>query len=128
MRMSNACIECAMADCDISAADQHTQQGTQRNRLRTLMRSTMDDVLRLSSSRSRCPKRRSRAQKKSHLRLILPSRLRQRFDDTEFLYRLYISADQKNWYPMYNLHVHNKNLKRGLSDKLEMEKHLPNIL
>ena len=82
--MSNACIECAMADCDISAADQHTQQGTQRNRLRTLMRSTMDDVLRLSSSRSRCPKRRSRAQKKSHLRLILPSRLRQRFDDTEF--------------------------------------------
>jgi hypothetical protein len=44
------------------------------------------------------------------------------------LYRLYISADQKNWYPMYNLHVHNKNLKRGLSDKLEMEKHLPNIL
>ena len=25
-------------------------------------------------------------------------------------------------------HVHNKNLKRGMSDREEMEKHLPNIL
>jgi hypothetical protein len=44
------------------------------------------------------------------------------------LWRLNISADNKNWYPLYNIHVHNKNLKRGISDRKEMEKHLPNIL
>jgi len=38
------------------------------------------------------------------------------------------SIDKENWYQVCNLHVHNKNLKRGMSDIEEMEKHLPNIL
>jgi hypothetical protein len=47
-------------------------------------------------------------------------------DDNKW--RIYISADNKNWYPMYNIHVHNKNLKRGLSDREKMEYHLSNIV
>ena len=34
----------------------------------------------------------------------------------------------EEWYPIYNLHIHNKNLKRWMSDIPEMTKHLPNIL
>jgi hypothetical protein len=34
----------------------------------------------------------------------------------------------EHWFPIYNIHVHNKNLKRWLSDIPEMTKHLPNIL
>lgn len=44
------------------------------------------------------------------------------------LQRLYISIDKEKWYPLTNLHIHNKNLKRWMSDLPEMTKHLPNIL
>jgi hypothetical protein len=44
------------------------------------------------------------------------------------LQRLYMSTDKEKWYALTNLHIHNKNLKRWLSDIPEMTKHLPNIL
>jgi hypothetical protein len=44
------------------------------------------------------------------------------------LQRLNISIDGEEWFPIYNLHIHNKNLKRWMSDIPEMTKHLPNIL
>jgi hypothetical protein len=44
------------------------------------------------------------------------------------LQRLYMSLDKETWYPIYNIHVHNKDLTRGLSDIPEMTKHLPNIM
>lgn len=44
------------------------------------------------------------------------------------LQRLYISIDKDKWYPLTNLHIHNKDLKRWMSDIPEMTKHLPNIL
>ncbi len=43
------------------------------------------------------------------------------------LQRLTMSVNEDEWYPVYNLHIHNKNLKRWLSDIPEMTKHLPNI-
>jgi hypothetical protein len=39
-----------------------------------------------------------------------------------------MSLDKETWYPIYNIHVHNKDLTRGLSDIPEMTKHLPNIM
>ena len=42
--------------------------------------------------------------------------------------RLYTSLDKEHWFPIYNIHVHNKDLTRSLSDISEMTKHLPNIL
>jgi hypothetical protein len=44
------------------------------------------------------------------------------------LQRLNMSVDKENWYPVTNIHVHNKSLERGLSDLPEMTKHLPNII
>lgn len=43
------------------------------------------------------------------------------------LQRLNMNVNEE-WYPIYNLHIHNKNLKRWMSDIPEMTKHLPNIL
>jgi hypothetical protein len=43
------------------------------------------------------------------------------------LYQLWVSADQSHWYQIYNLHIHNKNMSRWLSDISEMKAHLPNI-
>lgn len=51
-----------------------------------------------------------------------------RWEKVNDLQRLNISVDGEEWYPIYNLHIHNKNLKRWLSDIPEMTKHLPNIL
>jgi hypothetical protein len=51
-----------------------------------------------------------------------------RWEKVNGLQRLNISVDGEEWYPVYNLHIHNKNLKRWLSDIPEMTKHLPNIL
>lgn len=45
----------------------------------------------------------------------------------EGLQRLYMRVNE-TWHAVYNLHIHNKNLKRWLSDLPEMTKHLPNIL
>jgi hypothetical protein len=42
--------------------------------------------------------------------------------------RLYTSLNKEVWFPIYNIHVHNKDLTRSLSDIPEMTKHLPNIL
>ncbi len=42
--------------------------------------------------------------------------------------RLYTSLNKEVWFPVYNIHVHNKDLTRSLSDIPEMTKHLPNIL
>jgi hypothetical protein len=44
------------------------------------------------------------------------------------LQRLNMSVDKDNWYPVTNIHVHNKTLSRGMSDISEMTKHLPNIV
>lgn len=44
------------------------------------------------------------------------------------LQRLNMSVDKDKWYPLANLHVHNKTLSRGMSDLPEMTKHLPNII
>ena len=44
------------------------------------------------------------------------------------LQRLYMSLDKEQFYPIINLHIHSKELKRCLSDMPEMTKHLPNIL
>ena len=44
------------------------------------------------------------------------------------LQRLNMSMDKETWIPITNLHIHNKNLKRWLSDIPEMTKHLANIL
>jgi hypothetical protein len=44
------------------------------------------------------------------------------------LQRLYVSVDKVNWNAVINLHIHNKDLTRWLSDIPEMNKHLPNIL
>jgi hypothetical protein len=44
------------------------------------------------------------------------------------LQRLNMSVDKENWYPITNIHVHNKSLERGMSDIPEMTKHLPNII
>jgi hypothetical protein len=44
------------------------------------------------------------------------------------LQRLCMSLDKQTWYPIFNLHIHSKELKRCLSDIPEMTKHLPNIL
>ena len=43
------------------------------------------------------------------------------------LYQLWVSADPSHWYQIYNLHIHNKNMSRWLSDVSEMKAHLPNI-
>ena len=51
-----------------------------------------------------------------------------RWEKVEGLQRVNISVDKVKWYPIYNLHIHNKNLKRWMSDIPEMTKHLPNIL
>ena len=44
------------------------------------------------------------------------------------LQRLYMSLDKEQFYPIFNLHIHSKDLFRCLSDITEMTKHLPNIL
>lgn len=44
------------------------------------------------------------------------------------LQRLYMSLDKEQFYPVFNLHIHSKDLFRCLSDIPEMTKHLPNIL
>lgn len=44
------------------------------------------------------------------------------------LQRLYMSLDKELFYPIFNLHIHSKDLFRCLSDITEMTKHLPNIL
>jgi hypothetical protein len=44
------------------------------------------------------------------------------------LQRLCMSLDKQTWYPIFNLHIHSKELKRCLSDIPEMTKHLPNIM
>jgi cysteinyl-tRNA synthetase len=50
-------------------------------------------------------------------------------DDAKLaLQRLYVSVDKVNWNAVINLHIHNKDLTRWLSDIPEMNKHLPNIL
>ena len=46
---------------------------------------------------------------------------------SQHLFQPWVSADQENWYPIYNLHIHNKNMKRWLSDVDEMKAHLPNV-
>ncbi len=51
-----------------------------------------------------------------------------RWEKVNGLQRLNISVNGEEWYPVYNLHIHNKNLKRWMSDIPEMTKHLPNIL
>jgi hypothetical protein len=51
-----------------------------------------------------------------------------KWNKVDGLQRLTMSVDKENWYQVCNLHVHNKNLKRGMSDIEEMEKHLSNIL
>ncbi len=51
-----------------------------------------------------------------------------RWSKVDGLQRLNMSVDKENWYPLMNIHVHNKTLSRGLSDQVEMTKHLPNIL
>lgn len=56
------------------------------------------------------------------------SRLWFKWQKEEGLQRLYMSVNKEEWYPVFNLHVHNKDLTRGLSDIPEMTKHLPNIL
>jgi hypothetical protein len=46
------------------------------------------------------------------------------------LYRLNISQNGDYWYPIYNLHVHNKSLDRGLSNQVNNDKlpqHLTNL-
>ena len=43
------------------------------------------------------------------------------------LYQPWISADQTHWYPIYNLHIHNKNMSRWLSNVPEMTAHLSTI-
>ena len=48
--------------------------------------------------------------------------------EEEKIQRLYMSLNKEEWYPVYNIHVHNKDLTRGLSDIQQMTKHLPNIL
>ena len=42
------------------------------------------------------------------------------------LYQLRVSADKDNWYTVYNLHIHNKNLTRWMSDR-EKPANLPNV-
>ena len=51
-----------------------------------------------------------------------------RWSKVDGLQRLNMSVDKEHWYPLMNIHVHNKTLSRGLSDQVEMTKHLPNIL
>jgi hypothetical protein len=51
-----------------------------------------------------------------------------RWEKVDGLQRLNISVDKEKWYSVNNLHIHNKNLKRWMSDLPEMTKHLPNIL
>ncbi len=48
--------------------------------------------------------------------------------EDEKLQRLYMSLDKEQFYPIFNLHIHSKDLFRCLSDITEMTKHLPNIL
>ena len=51
-----------------------------------------------------------------------------KWEKVDGLQRLNMSVDKEHWYPVYNLHIHNKNLKRWMSDLPEMTKHLPNII
>jgi len=43
-------------------------------------------------------------------------------------WRLNLSHDLTRWWPIMNLHVHNKSLWRGMSNLAEMTRHLPNIV
>jgi len=43
-------------------------------------------------------------------------RIHTKWEKKNGLQRLNISVDNINWYPLMNIHVHNKNLKRGMSD------------
>lgn len=43
------------------------------------------------------------------------------------LYQPWVSADKNHWYPIYNLHIHNKNMERWMSDIFEIKAHLYNI-
>jgi CheY-like chemotaxis protein len=43
------------------------------------------------------------------------------------LYQPWMSADKSTWYPIYNLHIHNKHMTRWLSDSPSMKAHLFNI-
>lgn len=51
-----------------------------------------------------------------------------KWEKVKGLQRLNMSIDKENWYPLANIHVHNKGLERGMSDIQEMTKHLPNII
>ena len=43
------------------------------------------------------------------------------------LYQPWMSADKVHWYPIYNLHIHNKHMTRWISDVTEMKAHLSTI-
>ena len=53
-----------------------------------------------------------------------------RWEKVDGLWRfnISISKDDNRWWPIYNMHVHNKSLHRAMSDLSEMTKHLPNII
>ena len=38
-----------------------------------------------------------------------------------------MSTNQSDWYPIYNLHIHNKHMERWMSDAPNMKAHLPNV-